>query len=99
MRAPIIHGCSIFRRDDKRLVGQGNPFTDKLLTEFLEGIEKGKVARLSEYMINRYGIEGKQPVLMDANKAGFKLVKGDSAILAEKIGRLLQKLVDSYFCK
>jgi hypothetical protein len=86
---------SLYMPEDKRLMGKGNPFTDKHLTEFLEGIDKGQVCTLLEYMMNRYGIHGKRPVLMDANNEGFKLVKGDVAILVEKIGRLLQQLVDS----
>jgi len=79
---------------NKRLLGRGNPFTDKHLTEFLEGMERGKVSKLLEYMLNRYGIQG-EPVLMDASKEGFKFVKSEAAILADKIGRLLQQLVDS----
>lgn len=86
----------LYMPKDKRLLGRGNPFTDKQLTEFLEGMDKGKVAKLLEYMINRYGIQGEHPVLMDANNEGFKLVKRDAVAMAEKIGHLLQQLVDSY---
>lgn len=80
--------------DNKRLMGRGYPFTDKHLTKFLEGMERGKISKLLEYMLDRYGIKG-EPVLMDANKDGFKFVKGDVAVMRDKIGHILQLLVDS----
>lgn len=85
--------------NNKRLLGRGNPFTDEHLTEFLKGLDKGQVSKLLEYMLNRYGVHGEQAVLMDANNEGFKFVKGDVAIIAQKIGHLLQQLVDSHNCK
>jgi hypothetical protein len=79
----------------KRLLGRGNPYTDKHFTQFLNSLEDGKVSEILRRFINEYDIHGK-PVLMDANDTGFKLVKGDVAYKTEFIGLSLQKLVDFY---
>jgi len=92
---PDNYSWSLSLSKTRRLLGRGNPFTDKYFTQFLNNLDDGMVSEKLKYFINKYGIHG-NPVLMDANDSGFRFVKGDVGHCIDAIGTQLQKLVDCY---
>ena len=92
----------IFQLDKKgdkkgiRLMGRGNVFTDSLFSEYIRNMYGREVSALLQGLIKKYGISETPLVLLEANKGGFKFIKGEVAAMAEKISSLLQILVDSY---
>ena len=87
------------RKGDKkgiRLMGRGNVFTDTLFSEYIKGRCGGEVSALLQGLIKKYGINERPAILFEANRGGFKFIKGEVAAITEKISYLLQMWVDSY---
>ena len=91
----VLH---IAKAKGRRLMGKGDPYKDNHYSEFLDGLCNGEVSEILPSLLKKHGIY-EEPVLLDADKSGFKFIKGDVAHNIEIMGLLLQKLVDCYCYK
>jgi len=84
--------------DGRRLMGQGNPYTDRTFSRWLNRLDKRKTSKILRPLMRKNKLQG-EPVLLDCTQSGFRFVEGDVSKEIELIRSLTQQLIDIYKIK